>query len=163
MDNDIRNLEHIHRLFLAFGSASSTVTEPVANEYVRQIDGRPESHVSRVVDKFIAGKVSGQDLNFPPKVPMFSRALDAEPYIGEEEQAWLQRKKAMALPRPERYSNPDHETDKERWRRIGRKHINSVLADWEEVEADATWGWEEREAWNQRRVAEYRRRTGGLI
>lgn len=56
-----------------------TLTE-IADEY-------PTTLVSRVVDKFIRGEVSGQSFEFPPKPPMFSKALKAEPYAPEEQEA----------------------------------------------------------------------------
>lgn len=56
-----------------------TLTE-IADEY-------PTALVSRVVDKFIRGEVQGQSLEFPPKPPMFSQALRAEPYAPEEQAA----------------------------------------------------------------------------
>ena len=122
--NDIENLEQIHRLFLAFGSAASTVTETTTNEYVRQIDGRPSSHVKRVVEKFIDGKIPDQSLDFPPKPAQFGRALYLEPYQGYAEQEWFRQKIAMgdaALPKPEKHEKMSKKTSE------GMKQLAAAL------------------------------------
>lgn len=98
------NLRLIERLFEAFNSGAATVTKPIINEFARQVDGRPISHVKRVVEKFIDGKIPGQSYDFPPSPAKFGNALLLEPYHGQEEQEWAKARitagKPIALPQP---------------------------------------------------------------
>lgn len=71
----------IQRLIAAFGSSRDTASREVIEAYVIVASRYPASVVERVINRFIAGEISGQSLEFPPKPPQLGAALKAERLI----------------------------------------------------------------------------------
>lgn len=101
---DTQTAAQIVRLLDSFGSSAANM-DPMMMRTMTEIAGEfPVTLVERVVTKFIMGKIDGQSHEFPPKPPLFAKALRMEPYAPQEQKAKRDEIKRqmdiLALPKP---------------------------------------------------------------